>query len=144
MSTTPATETKELVHDYLATWEDADPDAVTDVLADDFVYTHEDMSGTETELGVEGFQDPMAGYFEALADPGHEIHDLVAEGDTAIVRLTYSGVHEGEMFGVEPTGNHIAVEEYITFHIEDGAIASLHSLADDLSLLRQLGLDLPV
>lgn len=144
MSTTTTEETKELVHEYLAAWDEADPEAVTDVLADDFVFTHEDMSGTETELGVEGMQDLMAGYFEALADAGHEIHDLVAEGDTAIVRLTYSGVHEGEMFGIEPTGNRIAVEEYLTFHIEDGAILELHSLADELSLLRQLDIELPV
>lgn len=144
MSTTTTDENKELVHEYLAAWDNADPEAVTDVLADDFVFTYEDMSGTETELGVEGMQDLMAGYFEALADPGHEIHDLVAEEDTVIVRLTYSGVHEGEMFGIEPTGNRIAVEEYLTFHIEDDAIVGLHSLADSLSLLRQLDVEVPV
>lgn len=144
MSTTTTSENKELVHEYLAAWDEADPEAVTDVLDDDFAYTHEDMTGTETELGVEEFQDLMAGYFEALAEPGHRIHDLVAEEDTVIVRLTYSGRHDGELFGIEPTGNRLAVEEYITFHIEDGAIVDLHSLADDLSLLRQLDIELPV
>lgn len=144
MSTTTTTENEELVHDYLAAWEETDPEAVTDVLADDFVYTHTDLSGTETDLGVEGFQEMMAGYFEALADSGHEIHDVVAEDDTVIVRLTYTGVHEGEMAGFEPTGNQITVEEYLTFHVEDGEIVELHALADDLSLLRQLDAELPV
>lgn len=144
MSTGTTDVNKELVHEYLAAWDNEDPEALTDVFADDFVSTHEDMSGSEMELGVEGMQDLLAGYSEALADSGQEVHDLVAEEDTVIVRLTYSGVHEGEMFGIEPTGNRIAVEEYLTFHIEDGAIMDLHSLADELSLLRQLDVELPV
>lgn len=135
---------KELVHEYLAAWDERDAAAVTDVLADDFELTHEDLTGTEMELDVEGFQGLMAGYFEALSDSGHEIHDLVAEGDTVIVRLTYMGVHDGEIFGIEPTENRIAVEEYLTFYIEDGAIVDLHSLADNVSLLRQLDVELPV
>lgn len=135
---------KELVHEYLAAWDDAEPEAVTEVLADDFETTHEDLTGTEMQLDVEGFQDLMAGYFEALSESGHEIHDLVAEGDTVIVRLTYSGVHDGEFLGIEPTGNRVEVEEYLTFYIEDGAIVDLHSLADNTALLRQLDLELPV
>lgn len=144
MSTTPIEENKELAHEYLAAWDNEDSEAVTDVLADDFVFTHEDMTGTEMELDVDGFQDLMAGYFQALSDPGHEIHDVVAEDDTVVVRLTYSGVHDGEFLGIEPTGTHIAVEEYLTFYIEDGEIVELHTLADNVSLLRQLGLELPV
>lgn len=144
MSTNSAEAHKELVHEYLAAWDNANPEAVTDILADDFLFPYEDMAGTETELGVEGFTELMAGYFEALADSGHEIHDLVAEDDTVIVRLTYSGVHEGEFLGIDATGNRIAVEEYLTFYIEDGAIVELHSLSDGLSLLRQLDVELPV
>lgn len=102
------------------------------------------MTGTETELGIEGFREMMMEYFEAFPGSVQEIHDLVAEDDTVIVRFTYSCVHEGEFLGIEPTGNHIATEEYITFHIEDGEIAELHPLVDELARLRQLGVELPV
>lgn len=144
MSTPTTAETTELVHEYLTAWEEQEPDAVSNVLADDFQVTYENIRGTETDLDVQGMQELMAGFFAAFGDLDQEVHDLVAEGDTAIVRLTYSGVHEGEMFGIEPTGNHVTVEEYLTFHIEDGAIVDMHSLSDEVSLLRQLDVDLPV
>lgn len=137
-------ETEELVHEYLAAWSEKDPESIPDVLAEDFQVTSEDMTGTEIPLDIEAMQDLMREFFDAFAELDHEIHDFVAEEETAIVRLTYSGVHEGEMFGIEPTGNHVAVDEYITFHIEDGAIVDMHSLSDELSLLRQLDVELPM
>lgn len=139
MATTTTDDHKELVHDYLAAWDEADAAAVGDVLGDDFSFTHEG-----DELDVDAFQELMAGYFEALADPGHEMHDLVAENDTVVARITYTGVHDGELHGIEPTGNRIAVEEYLTFYVEDGEIVGLHALSDELELLRQLGVDLAV
>lgn len=138
MATTTTDEQKALVRDYLAAWDDADPSALDDVLADSFTYTHED-----DELGVEGFKELMAGFFEALSDPDHETHDLVAEADTVIARITYSGVHDGEFHGIEPTGNRIAVEEYLTFYVDEDGIVGLHTLSDELAMLRQLGVDVP-
>lgn len=144
MSTQTTAETRELADEYLTAWEDGDVEAVTALLAEDFHVTYEDISGTETALDEQGMADLMRGLLDAVTDLRLEIHDLVVEEGTAIVHLTYSGVHDGEMFGIEPTGNRLAVEEYITLHIEDGAIVDMDSLSDEVSLLRQLGADLPV
>lgn len=39
------------------------------------------------------------------------------------------------MFEIEPTGKYVAIEEYLTFHIEEGAIVDMHSLSHEVSPL---------
>lgn len=144
MSTTTTEENKELIHEYLDAWEDQNPDAIPAVLADDFSTAHTDPTGTEMQLDAEGVQELMTGYYEAFSELGHEVHEIVAEDDRVVVRLTFGGVHDGEFLGIEPTGNRIEVEEYLSFRVADGEIVELHSLADSLALLRQLDIDLPI
>lgn len=135
---------KELVHKYLSAWDNGDPEAVTALLAEDFTITETDPEGEEIELDCDGFQKLVAGALTAIAEFDHEVHEMVAEDDQVMVRLTYTGVHNGELLGIEPTDNHIEVEEFLSFCIADGEIAELRWLGDNLALLRQLGVELPV
>lgn len=134
----------ELVREYLGAWEDGEPRAVTALLAEDFPTTDTDPEGEEIELDRDGFQELVAGALTAIAEFDHEIQEMVAESDRVMVRLTYTGVHEGELLGVEPTGNHIEVEEFLSFRIVDSEITELHWLGDNLSLLRQLDVEFPI
>ena len=74
----------------------------------------------------------------------HEIHELVADGDRAMARVTYRGVHTGELLGVEPTGERLEVREFVSFRFVDGEVVELEWLGDTAALVRQLGLDIPV
>lgn len=144
MSTTTMDENKELVQEYLAAWDDDEPDAITALLAEDFSTTYTDATGTDVQLDVDGFEDLVAGYFEAFSELATEVHEMVAEDNWVMTRITYSGVHDGEFLGVPATGNHVEVEEFFSFRIEDGEIAEMHYLGDNLDLLRQLGVELPI
>jgi len=73
----------------------------------------------------------------------HEIHGLVAEVDQVVAHVTCQGVHDGAIHGIEPTGNTVSVEEYLRFHIDD-EIVEFDWLSDDLALIGQLGVELPV
>ena len=144
MATTTTDENEELVHEYMAAWDDADPEATMALLADDFSTTHTAPSGEEVPLDSEGFRELMTGYLAAFSDFGHEVHETVAEDDRVMVRITYSGTHDGAFLGIEPTGTRVEVEEFLSFRIADDGIVELHWLGDDLDLLRQLGVDLPI
>lgn len=144
MSTTTTDENKELVQEYLAAWDDDEPDAITALLAEDFSTTYTDATGTDVQLDVDGFEDLVAGYFEAFSEFATEVHEMVAEDNWVMTRITYSGVHDGEFLGVPATGNHVEVEEFFSFRIEDGDITEMHYLGDNLDLLRQLGVELPI
>lgn len=143
MATTTTNQNKELVREYLAAWDDGDPGAVAALLAEDFTTTETDPEGEEIELDREGFQELVTGALAAISEFDHEIHEMVAEDDRVMVRLTYTGVHDGELLGIEPTGNHIEVEEFLSFRIADGEIAELRWLGDNLTLLGQLDVKLP-
>lgn len=141
-STTEAN--KELVHEYFDAWEDQDPAAATAVFAADFSTTYTDPTGDEVTLESEDLHDWIAGYLEPLSEYTHEIHEMVAEEDWVLTRITYSGIHDGVLLGVEPTGNRVEVQEHLSFRIDDGGIVEMHWTGDHLGLLRQLDVDLPI
>jgi predicted ester cyclase len=64
---------------------------------------------------------------------------MIAEGDTVAVRLTERGVHDGELMGIEPTGNEFEHQTMAFLRLEDGKVAEWWVLPDNLSFLQQLG-----
>ena len=51
--------------------------------------------------GINGFCDYAQMFFGAFTNLYHVIEDVVVEGDKAAVRLVYSGIHTGKLFGFE-------------------------------------------
>lgn len=144
MSTTTIAENKELIREYITASEDHDLDTMEALISDNYTCTHTRMTGEEVHIDAENFREFMTGLMNVVSDLNHEIHELVAEGDRVMVRLTWSGVHDGAFLGIEPTGNQVEVEEYNSFRIKDGEIVEQRFLMDDLQFLRQLGVDLPI
>ena len=72
-----------------------------------------------------------------------EIVQLVEEGDTVVAHFRCSGTHLGEWLGVPPTGRRFGdIDEIYVFRVEDGKLVSATGVEDNLSRLRQLGIDL--
>ena len=143
MAKATATANQELVRDYFTAWDDGDPEAIARFFADDFSTTYTDWTGAEVRIEPDDVHDWIAGWLAVIGDMTHEIHELVASDDTVMAHITYRGVHEGAVCGIEPTNTPVAVEEYLTFHVENGEIVDFDWLSDDLALLRQLGVELP-
>jgi steroid delta-isomerase-like uncharacterized protein len=89
--------------------------------------------------GREGFIQYMQSVRGAFPDFHNDVEELIAEGDSVVVRLTYSGTHQGELFGIGPTGRSIAYAGVAIFRITAGQIAEGWVLGDIHALLRQLG-----
>lgn len=142
MATTTTDENKE--RDYLRAWEDRDPDALAPLFVDGFSTTVTEPTGEELELDAEGLGEMLLGYREVFPDMEIATHEMVAEDDRVMTRVTYTGTHEAEYLGVEPTGDRVEVQDHLSFRVEDGGIAEMHGLWDRLGLLRQLGVDVPV
>jgi steroid delta-isomerase-like uncharacterized protein len=144
MSLQTTEENKELIYDYFDAWHNEDLGGLTALLSEEFVLSYTAPTGEERRLDAEEFADAQIGYFENLAELNYEIEEMVAEEDSVLVRITWGGVHDGPILGVGPTGKQIEVEEYLSFRIEDGEVEEMHLLADNLELLRQLDVQLPV
>lgn len=144
MVTTTAEANKELVRRYFGAWDDGDVDAIVDCFAEGFSTTYTGQDGEAVDVEPSDVPEWVAGWLDVISDMNHEIHEMVAEGDRVMARIRYDGIHDGEVFGVEPTGNRVSVREYLFFHVEDGEIVEFDWLGDDLALLRQLGVSLPI
>ena len=66
------------------------------------------------------------------------IDQLVAEGDTVAVRWTGAGTQGGTFLGVAPTGLRVSITNVEMHTIVNGQIASITSMPDVASVMRQL------
>lgn len=144
MAERAANRNKELIREYYAAWDAGDADAIATFFADDFSTTYTDWTGEEVRVAPVDVRDWIAGWLDSMAEMTHQIHELVAEDDQVVANVTYRAVHDGAIHGIEPTGKTVAVEEYLRFRVENGTIVELDWLSDNLALLRQLGVDLPI
>ncbi len=89
--------------------------------------------------GIEAIRESYEGFMAAFPDIEQIVEDIVAEGDTVVMRLTARGTHEGPMMDLEPTGKEIEVQQTVFTRIEDGEIVERWLHPDNLGMLQQLG-----
>lgn len=108
--------------------------AIDELIADDFVpHTYGSMPP-----GREGLRAGMKRAGAGISDAEFTIHDLIAEGDRVVARLTASGRHTGPFMGLEPTGRRYEIDEIHIFRIVDGRLAEHWHAFDTAGLLSQL------
>lgn len=75
------------------------------------------------------------------AFPGYQLNakEMVAEGDRVAVRIEFTGTHDGDLMGIAPTGKPVTIEIGMIYRIENGKIVEHWMLADQLTMLQQIG-----
>lgn len=76
---------------------------------------------------------------EAIPDLTDTIDLLLAEDGKVAVRYKTTGTHEGELLGIEPTGETVEVTSMAVVRVEDGKIAEWWNHPNRFDLFRQLG-----
>ena len=78
----------------------------------------------------------------AFPDFSMEIVDLVAEEGKVAAHFRCSGTHLGEWMGRPPSGRRFQdVDEIYIFRVRNGKLTDATGVEDNLSRMRQLGLD---
>jgi len=78
----------------------------------------------------------------AFPDFEMEIVELVAEGDKVVAHFRCSGTHRGEWLGIPPTRRRFQqVDEIYIFEVQDGKLVSAVGVEDNLTRMRQLGIN---
>ena len=118
-----------------------DADLMDSVLAENVV---QHLSGMPPEAqSLEGFKQLLPALPQAFSDVLFEIDSLVAEGDMVAFRLSWTATHQGEFFGIPPTGTRATVTEMHMFRIADGKVVERWNEWDALGLMQQLGATSP-
>ncbi|HVR88312.1 MAG TPA: ester cyclase [Candidatus Limnocylindria bacterium] len=74
----------------------------------------------------------------AFPDWRSEVFAIVADGDTVVARYELSGTHRGPLFGIEPTGRAVHLDEVVFYRLQHRRIVEDWAMADELGLLLQL------
>lgn len=125
---------KTLMRRYLEASIASDQTDFRGMLATDFV-AH--VGGA---LDREAFLKHNNGFTAAFSDRHITVEDLIAEEDMVWARITWQGVHSGDMRGIPATGKQIAISAFLIERIRDGEIVEHWSLFDQMSMMQQLGL----
>jgi hypothetical protein len=89
------------------------------------------ISDRDLRKHVEVFQAGIPGY---VLEP----HDIIAEGNKVVVRVTIHGRHTGELLGMPPTGNTLEATGIIIYELEEGKIVNHWMEFDVPTILEQL------
>jgi len=106
-----------------------------ETLAPDYVYH---VLGQDIQ-GLEGYEGTVYPLFEAFPDVENVIEDIVAEGDRVAIRWRAHGTHEGEFFGIPPTGKRVELTGITIERIAGGKRLEGWGVPDMLGLMQQLG-----
>lgn len=75
----------------------------------------------------------------AFPDFKATIEHLIAEGDTIVLHMTWTGTQQGEFMGIPPTGKSISISVIDIIRIVEGQGAEHWGVMDSMAMMQQLG-----
>jgi steroid delta-isomerase-like uncharacterized protein len=130
-------ENKAIVRRFWGVWEEGNIDLVDELLAPDYV--NHTPATPDQPTGPEGVKGVVAMFRSAMPDLRVIIEDTIAEGDKVAVRYTLEGTHEGELFGVPPTGKRLSIKSIAVERVSEGRIRDHWRVTESLDMMQQLG-----
>jgi predicted ester cyclase len=115
------------------------PELVDELLDPEFVCYDPNSEAGEVR-GADTIKEEIGWFRTALPDLSYKVEDQIAEGDRVVTRYVLSGTHQGEFFGVAPTGNRVVMSGINIDHFdENGRMVEEWPEYDLLGAMRQLG-----
>ena len=112
-------------------------------------YFADDTKNFDRAAGREGIRVRIEDIFTTFPDYRHDIVEMIAKGDSVVVRCKVSGTHRGVgklplnggmLVGIAPTQKHFEVQHIHWYKLRDGKIVAHTANRDDIGMMRQLGL----
>jgi len=130
---------KTIVTDYFEkVWNNGRLDFLDECLAADVVeHPEQQIPGMN---GRDSLRVIIGGARESLPDIKITLHDVIAEGDKAVVRYTMTATHQNEFMGAPPTGKKLAIPGTAIYRLAGGKIMEIWNFPDTLGMMQQLGL----
>ncbi|MGA9751536.1 MAG: ester cyclase [Acidobacteriota bacterium] len=111
-------------------------DSLGELLALEYV-DHNPVKGLPA--GVGGMRLKLRLLRQAFPDLRFTLDEVVEEGETVAARYHWEGTHRGEFLGLPPSGRSVCVAGMDFYRLREGRLAEHWHTADELGLLRQIG-----
>ncbi len=102
-------------------------------------YTHHDPSTPDFPRGPEGEKQRATLYRAAFPDLRFTIEDMIAEGETVVVRWSSHGTNKGNLGAIAPTGKQVEVTGVSIARFAGGKMVEGWINWDTYGMLKQLG-----
>ena len=89
--------------------------------------------------GLEGVRQWFSTLRSAFPDLRINAEDIIAEGDKVVARYSVTGTHQGEFWGIGPTGKQVTFSGIDIVRVADGKLVEHWGEIDALGLMQQLG-----
>ncbi len=116
-------------------WNKGDLSVIPEVISPDYV--------DGTRKGLKDFEQMVKNSRAAMPDGHFKIEQVVGEGDTLAIRLTFTGTFTGKMGDTEPTGKKGSYTLILFNRYVDGKCVEANAFTDSLTMYRQFGIPLP-
>jgi steroid delta-isomerase-like uncharacterized protein len=133
-----AEENKAIMRRYFSVFEQGNIDLLDELLAPDYV--NHTPATPDLPTGPEGVKGVVSMFRSGMPDLKVVIEDMIAEGDKVATRYTLEGTHEGELFGVPPTGQRLSIKSFTVERVSDSKIRDHWRVSDNLDMMQQLGI----
>lgn len=108
------------------------------LLTDDFRW-HGGFAPPQDPCGPEGVKQVAQVVIGAFPDRQISHHEAIGEGDRVLIRWSMTGTHKGDLMDIPPTGKKMTLTGFDYFRMQGSKISEMWQEADQLSMLRQLG-----
>ena len=127
---------------YESVWDKVINGRQIDLINEDYFDKDVVVLGTsEGDLtGLENFKTYYSNYVIGFSDAEFTIVDIFGQGDKIVKHWNFKGTHDGDFFGVLPTGKKVDVSGTTLVKMKNGKIASEQDYFDLLDFYTQLGL----
>lgn len=133
---TTVEENKAIMLRQLAIWNDGDYDVADEIFHPRAIAP----DATQLPVGPEGCKEVARLFRSAFPDFHMTVDQVIGEGDLVCARFRQTGTHDGELFGIAPTGRRVDFTEHAVCRIVDGQIVASWFQTDMLGLMSQLGI----
>jgi predicted ester cyclase len=89
--------------------------------------------------GAEGVKEAFRRMRSGFPDMKLTPEAIYTDGDTLIARVRVTGTHNGEYFGIPPTGKSVDITGIDIVRLEEGKAVERWGVFDALNLMQQLG-----
>ena len=129
-------ENKDIVRRYQEIYNSNQLEFLGEVVAEDLL-APKIMPGMKS--GLEGAKQVHATTLIGMPDFHTRFDDLLAEADKVVARITMTGTHTGDFWGIPATGGFVEFTGIYIARIANGKIVEHWGEEDGVSLLTQLG-----
>jgi steroid delta-isomerase-like uncharacterized protein len=113
-------------------WNQQNDDVIDEIFASTIVFNGQSITR-------DALKQALAGRRNAFSDIHVTVDDQVAEGEKVSTRRTWRATHRGPYRGVPSTGKQVSWTQISVVRFSQGRIVEDWAVADELSILQQLG-----